>query len=31
MPPRLSRKLAKGLLALSYPLRLAVHISDQPH
>jgi hypothetical protein len=29
MPPRIPRKLAKGLLALSYPLRLAVHISEQ--
>jgi hypothetical protein len=29
MPPRIPRKLAKGLLALSYPLRLAVHLSEQ--
>jgi hypothetical protein len=29
MAPIFSRRLAKGLLALSYPIRLAVHLSEQ--
>ena len=29
MAPIFSRRQAKGLLALSYPIRLAVHLSEQ--
>jgi hypothetical protein len=29
MAPTISRKLAKGLLALSYPIRLAAHLSSE--
>ena len=30
MTPRLNRKIARGLLVLSYPLRMAAHLSQRP-
>ena len=30
MTPRISRNVARGLLALSYPLRMAAHLTRQP-